>query len=317
MTEVMQTELHRHLDVSMRAATLLELAQKQGLEAQSTSLDQFKDQIYLRSPLEDLNAVLEKFTYFQKVYNHPDVIERFAFESIEDCYVEGTRAIEFRYSPSFVSGLSKISWDEALDAIHRGLARGIKKYPEMRAGLICIASREYGADQVEETIEFFLRKRDQFIGIDLAGNEDQYPCRLFEKSFKKAIGVRAKITIHSGEASGPENIWEALEYLGAQRIGHGVRCTEDPKLMTYLREKQICLEICPTSNWLTRAVPSLATHPLPRLLREGLAVSINTDDPGVFPVTLPHEYQVCQDQMGMTQTEINQCKLFASNASFL
>ena len=91
----------------------------------------------------------------------------------------------------------------------------------MNAGLICIASRDYGPENVDKTIEFFLKNSNQFIGLDLAGNEANYPCRLFEASFKKAQQIGAKITIHAGEASGPENIWEAIELLGANRIGHG------------------------------------------------------------------------------------------------
>ena len=149
----------------------------------------------------------------------------------------------------------------------------------MRAGLICIASRDCGAESVDQTMEFFLNHFDHFIGVDLAGEEEAFPCRLFEKSFKKAILRGANITIHAGEAVGPENIWEAIELLGADRIGHGVSCVKDPQLMGHLADQRICLEICPTSNWLTRSVPSLAEHPLPQILRAGIHVSINTDDP--------------------------------------
>ncbi len=313
----MQTELHRHLDISLRPETLLELAQERGLESQSTSLESFKNKIILRTPLSNLSAVLATFSLFQKVLDHPSVLERVAFEVIEDCWNEGTRKVELRYSPSFVSEYSGLSWEESLAAFQRGLKRGIERYPEINAGLICIASRDYGVEKVDEGVEFFLKNFESFVGLDLAGNENQFPCRLFESSFKKAIQKNAKITIHAGEASGPENIWEAIELLGAVRIGHGISSMQDPVLLKYLAEKQICLEMCPTSNWLTSAVPSIAEHPLPQILRAGIPVCINTDDPGIFGVSLTHEIQVCRGKMGMNLAEIQKCHEHASQSSFL
>lgn len=314
---MMQTELHRHLDVSTRPQTLLSLAQERGLVSQSTSLEEFRRDLVLTEPLADLNAVLAKFTLFQKVLDRPEVLERLAFEALEDCWNEGTRWVEFRYSPTFVSEFGKLSWAESLSAFRRGLAQGLYLYPEMRAGLICIASRNYGAESVDQTIEFFLNNFDSFIGVDLAGEEKDFPCRLFTNSFKKVIARGANITIHAGEGAGPESIWEAIQLLGAHRIGHGVACVRDRALMEHLADQRICLEMCPTSNWLTQAVPSLAEHPLPKILRAGIPVSINTDDPGIMGVTLPHEIQVCRDLLGLSLTEIERCGEYAKKASFL
>jgi len=203
----MQTELHRHLDVSIRTETLLELAQKQGIEAQSTSLEAFRQKLIMTKPLADLRAVLAQFSLFQKVLDRPEVLERVAFEGVEDCWNEGTRKAELRYSPSFVSEYSQLSWEDALHALQRGIDRALSKFVGMKAGLICIATRDFGVEKVDETVSFFLAHSDRFIGIDLAGNEAQFPCHLFQNSFKKAIQQGAKITIHAGEAAGPENVW--------------------------------------------------------------------------------------------------------------
>jgi len=313
----MQAELHRHLDVSLRSETLLALAQERGLEAQSTSLEAFQDKLLLRKPLKDLTQVLAQFTLFQKVLDRPDVLERVAFEVLEDCWFEGTFKAELRYSPHFVGQYSGLSSQESLAAFHSGIQQGLYQYPGMSAGLICIASRDYGPESVDQTVEFYLKNQDSFIGLDLAGNEAQFPCRLFESSFKKARQKGANITVHAGEACGPENIWEAIELLGAQRIGHGVTCVRDPKLMEFLRDKKICLEMCPTSNWLTQAVPSLREHPLPQILRAGVPVCINTDDPGIFGVSLPDEIEICQSQMGLSLDEIDQCMKYAWSHSFI
>lgn len=313
----MQTELHRHLDVSLRLTTLLRLAQERGLEAQSTSLEAFRDKIVLKKPLNDLAEVLATFVLFQKVLDRPEVLEQVAFEVIEDCYREGTRKVELRFSPSFVSEFNGLSWDDVLAGFERGKERALAKYPDMKAGFLCIASRDYGVEPAEKTVEFYLRNKHRLAGLDLAGNEIGFPCRLFEPAFKSAKAQGARITIHSGEADGPENMWEAIELLGAERIGHGIACVKDPELMNYLAKHSICLEMCPTSNWLTRATPSFETHPLPQVLRAGVPVSINTDDPGVFGVTVPDEIRICREKMGMTAEEIQLCQQHASRASFL
>ena len=313
----MQSELHRHLDVSLRLSTLLRLAQERGIEAESTSLARFAEKIQLRKPLNDLSTVLATFVLFQHVLDRPDVLEQVAYEVVEDCWLEGTRLVELRFSPSFVCQLSKLRWIDALDGFHAGMTRALAKYPEMKAGLICIASRDYGPDAVEETIEFFLKNRDRLIGVDLAGPEIEFPGRLFEKSFARALDAGAAITIHAGEAAGPDSIWEAIDHLGARRIGHGISAILDPTLMEQLRIRGICLEMCPTSNWLTQAIPTFAAHPLPHVLRAGVPVCLNTDDPAVFATSMPQEIEVCRKHLGMTQAEIETCFEHGRKSSFI
>ncbi len=313
---MIQTELHRHLDVSLRPETLLELLKERGLEAQSTSPEAFRDKLILKAPMSDLGAVLRSFGLFQQVFDRPDVMERVAFEVVEDCWREGTRQVELRFSPGFACELSKLPWRDALDGFETGMNRAISKYPQMKAGLICISSREYGTEGAWETVEFFLANRERFLGLDLAGDEARYPARAFSDPFKKAKKEGARITVHAGEASGAETVWEAIEDLGAERIGHGVASINDAKLMEYLKKNDICLEICPTSNWLTQAVPSFEAHPLPLLLRAGVPVSINTDDPGMFGATLQDEIRICRERLGMSQAEINRCFEHAQRCSF-
>ncbi len=312
-----QTELHRHLDVSIRPSTLLELAQERGLQPQSTSIESFREKLILTEPLSDLASVLSTFTICQQVLDRPDVLARVAEEAIEDIYSEGTRKVELRFSPSFVCEFSKLAWEDCLLGIEEGIARAKAKLPEIQTGLLCIASRDYGSQSVDQTIEFYLKNQDRMVGLDLAGNEVDFPQSLFRKSFMRAADRGARITIHAGEATGPETIWEAIEDLGAQRIGHGIACIQDPKLMEYLAKKQICLEMCPTSNWLTGVVPSLREHPLPQVLRAGVPVCINTDDPTLFGNTLPIESKICIEQMGMTPAEVQACHSHADRASFI
>ncbi|MGZ3689216.1 MAG: adenosine deaminase, partial [Bdellovibrionota bacterium] len=195
----LQTELHRHLDVSTRPSTLLEILKAQGDAAQSTSLEAFKKKVCIREPMGNLETVLAQFTVFQKALMRPENLERIAYETLEDCVADGTRKVELRFSPSFVCEHSELSWDEALDAFERGLKKALAKFPDVQAGFLCIASRDYGVDVVDETVEFFLKHRTRFAGFDLAGNETEFPCRLFEQPFKKLRAAGAKITIHAGE----------------------------------------------------------------------------------------------------------------------
>ena len=315
---VRQTELHRHLDVSIRSATLLEFLKQQGLEPESTTLHLFQPRVWLKRPMSDLPSVLNLFQTFQKVFRSPEICSRVAYEVVEDCFHEGTRRVELRYSPGFVSEFTGLDWQAALDGFHDGLVRAIRDLPDrMEAGLLCIASRDYGVEAASKTVQFFLRNQDKFVGMDLAGNELNWPTELFRDAFRPARDAGARLTIHAGEASGPDQMWEAIEGIGATRIGHGVACVRDPRLMEELARRAICLEICPTSNWLTQCVPSIEEHPLPRILRAGVPVCVNTDDPGVFDVTLPSEMELCRTRMGVTESEVKQLLAHAWNYSFL
>ncbi|HUP58066.1 MAG TPA: adenosine deaminase [Bdellovibrionota bacterium] len=311
-----QTELHRHLDISLRLTTLFRLVKERSIVPDSMTLEQFREKIILTKPLTDLAAVIETFSIFQQIYDKAEVLETVSYEVVEDCWNEGTRKAELRFSPSFISRVSGMSWDLALASIQKGVARALAKYPGMKVGLICIATREF-SPEVGKTVDFFLNNEKSFVGFDLAGNEANFPSRHFKDTFKPLRDRGSRITVHAGEAAGPENVWESIELLGAQRIGHGIASIQDAKLMDFLAKHSICLETCPTSNWLTQCVPTLEAHPLPRLLRAGVPVSLNTDDPGVFAITLPSEMEVCRRQMGMTEAEIQACMAHADRASFI
>jgi adenosine deaminase len=307
MTKVVQTELHRHLDVSTRVETLYELAVERGFEAQSTSLSSFREKVLIRKPMTDLRHVLDQFTLFQRVLDRPEILERVAFEAAEDVYREGTRRVEFRFAPSFVCEKKSLTWNEALESFERGLARARQKYADLETGLICIGVRDFSVEEVAQTADFFLENQKHFVAFDLAGNEDKNSPKVYASIFKRLQAAGANITVHAGEGAGAENIWEAVDILGAKRIGHGIRSIEDPKLVEELARRKICLEICPTSNWLTRCVTDLRHHPLPKILRAGVPVCINTDDPGIFGVTMSGEVEICKKQMGLTDSEVTKC----------
>lgn len=311
------TELHRHLDASVRIRTLWELSQKQGHIGLSTSFNSFKRKTQIKKPLKNLKEVLDRFVVLQKIFVRPEVLERIAFEATEDCHFEGIRKAEFRFSPSFISEIHQLTWGEILDAFEKGVHRALETYPDMKVGLICIASRDYGLQSVEETIDFYIKNKKRLIGLDLAGNEVAYPAKMFQKSFQKAKRCGANITIHAGEASGPESVWEAIEFLGASRIGHGIGSINDISLVKYLAKNEVCLEICPTSNWMTSVVSRLKLHPLRDFLRNKVPVTINTDDPTLFGNSLPGEIHLCKKILHLTNPQIRKCFENANKYSFI
>jgi adenosine deaminase len=305
-----QTELHRHLDASFRLSTLLELRQERGLEGRSTSLAAFADRVVLRRPMRDLAEVLDRFTLLQAVFDRPEVLRRLALECVEDVAAEGTRVVELRYSPGFVAERHGLDWEECLAAIRAGLALARQRFPEVTVGLICIATRDYGPEEAARTAAFYAAHLDDFVGFDLAGNEIGFESRRFAPVVAPLHALsdpRVRVTVHAGEAAGPDNVWESIELLGARRIGHGVRSLEDPQLLDALVERQICLEVCPTSNWITRCAASLAAHPIRPLVEAGVPVSINTDDPVIFGNTLPGELALCRDEIGLTAAQLQAC----------
>lgn len=301
------TELHRHLDVCTRVSTLHELARAQGIGRAQVDLAEFTRRALITQPMSDLGTVLAQFQIFQRVLQTPCILKRVAFEACEDLYREGVRYAELRFSPSFVAEDSSLKYWEILEGFEAGIAQAKAIYPDLQTGLICIASRDYGTDSVAQTVEFFLQNDHRLVGLDLAGDETAWPNEKFEAAFTPARKKGANITVHAGESTDARAVWIAIERLGAKRIGHGVRSIDDPSLVRYLAQNQICLEQCPTSNWLTRCTPQLKEHPLPQLLRAGVPVCINTDDPGIFALSLPGEVEVARKQMGLTDGEIRQC----------
>lgn len=311
-----RTELHRHLDASFRASTLAELIKRFEIDAPFSSEKDIREKFWLTRQMTSLKEVLDCFVLFQKVLRTQDVLERLAREAIEDAKNEGIQHIEFRYSPTFVSEYSKLPWHKTLEALQRGLKEGCEK-TGVQAGLICIVSRGYGHELAQKTVEFALERKRDFIGLDLAGIEDGFPCRLYAKLFREAFDAGIPITVHAGEATGAENVWEAIDLLGARRIGHGTRSIEDPELLRRLARDQILLEVCPTSNFITRTVDRFEDHPLPRFLDAGIPVSISTDDPGIFGVTLDDEYQRCKKFLGMSNSDLRKIDEYALAHSFL
>jgi aminodeoxyfutalosine deaminase len=154
------------------------------------------------------------------------------------------------------------------------------------------------------------------ISFGLGGPEAGVPRAQFQPYFDQARAIGLHSVPHAGETTGPETIWDSIRLLGAERIGHGTSAVNDPELLDYLRENLIALEVCPTSNVATRAVPSLAEHPLPRLAEAGVLVTVNSDDPPMFSTTLNNEYAIAAELLGLDRSGLAELAKAAVTASF-
>jgi adenosine deaminase len=313
-----KVELHRHLECSMRLSTIKELAALQGipLPADEKALKEF---LLVMEPMRDLESVLRKFLTTQKVLSSKEILTRITSEVIEDASNEGIRILELRYAPTFVEmGHEHLSFED----IHLAILKGIEqvKHLPIAVGLIATVQRILSVREAERVSDFAIEHKDTFLALDLADNEIGFNCLPFAPAFVKAKKAGLKITVHAGESPSPDaskSVLDSIEYLLADRIGHGVQVYHDPRAMDVLRQKSIPLELCPTSNWLTNAVPSLEQHPFRFLMENDVPVTLNSDDPGVFNIDLTNEYQVLHDLHGFTEAEFDRINDTAAAASFI
>lgn len=317
---IKKVELHRHLEGSVRFSTLIELAKNKKLTLPFDDTQKLKNSLLVLEPMKDLASVLNKFWTTQSLLDSEAVYERLAFECCEDAYTEGVRLLELRYSPSFATtNHPQLTFDK----IHRGILTGIdrakKKYP-MGVGVIGIIGRTLPLKEAQHSFDFIFEHKKTFIGIDLADNEDGFDCKLFSRLFEKARDGGLRITIHAGEinsARAEHNVIDAIDCLNAERIGHGVQIYKNNKIMDYVKSKNIALELCPLSNWLTNAVSSHAHHPFRKLMEYGIKTTINSDDPGIFGSSLLNDYELLAEYQNFTETDFKLCNQNAFDACFI
>jgi adenosine deaminase len=314
-----KVELHRHLDCSMRWSTFTELAPQCGLEWPSTPLEQ-RSKYLIHQPMKDLQSVLQKFLSSQKVLASEEILTRLAFEVCEDAYNEGIYWLELRYAPTFiVEGHHNLTFESIHLSLLKGVEMAMAKYP-LAVGLIAIIQRVKSLQLAQRVCDFAIDHKESFIALDLADNEDGFEPKPFAPLFEKAKKHGLHITIHSGEtpdSRAPLWIKDSIELLGAERIGHGVQVIRSPEMMTYLKEKQIPLEVCPISNWLTQAFPDFSTHPARKLYDFGIPITINADDPGIFATTVNDDYEVLHRYHDFSLEDFRICNQTALKHSFL
>lgn len=310
-------ELHLHLDGSLRPETVWELAKEQGITLPAKTLEEAQAKMRVPEDCKTLEEYLERFDLPLLVLQKADALERVAFELVEDLAKEGVDYAEIRFAPqlSVAGGLTQ---DQVTEAAVRGVKRGMERYPQIRAGLIlCCMRGDKNLNFNLETVETAKKHLgDVVCAVDIAGAESLYPTELFKPVFDKVREYRIPMTIHAGEAAGPDSMWTALSY-GTKRIGHGVAAVKDPKLVEKLIEDGVTLEVCVTSNYHTKVVNSITEHPIRRLFDAGVRVTVNSDNMTASNTDLCKEIRILKDVLGFTDGEIEKMEEYAYEARFL
>jgi adenosine deaminase len=310
-----KTDLHVHLDGSVRPATLVDLAAERGVALPETDPAALAAHMDVQGA-RDLLDYLSRFDITLSVMQDAPALERIAFELAEDAAAESIRYMEVRFSP-VLHIQDDINLEEVVDATLRGLRLAEAEHP-IRTGLIVCGIRNMSPrtslELADLTVQF---KHHGVVAFDLAGAEYNNPAKMHREAFYRIGNANVAATIHAGEAYGPESIHQALHYCNANRIGHGTRLFEDPDLMQYVNDFRIPLEICLTSNVQTRAVEGFASHPLRLYYDEGLVVTLNTDNRLMSATTVTDEYWRAHQHLGFTWDELARIAVYGFESAFL
>ncbi|MFC4062016.1 adenosine deaminase [Planomonospora corallina] len=309
-----KAELHVHLIGSASVPTVLELARRHPggrvptTEKELRAFYAFRDFADFARVYGTVNALVRE----------PEDVATLVTGLARDLAGQNGRYAEVTVTPyaHHVVGMPRRAVTEALDLA----ARQALDEHGVRIGYIFDIPGEFGAEAARITLEHALTEPPQaLVAFGLAGIEQErvHHRDAFRDAFRAARAAGLHSVPHAGEMTGPETIWEAVEHLGAERIGHGISCLDDPRLVARLRAERIPLDVCPTSNVRTGQVARIEDHPLPRLLAEGLTVTLGSDDPPMFATTLTNEYRVAADVFGLDRHALASLAGNAVTASYL
>ncbi|MGH9684966.1 MAG: adenosine deaminase [Candidatus Acidiferrales bacterium] len=305
-------ELHCHLDASVRVATVAEIG-RELLIALPHSLE---DALVAPETCKNLADYLCRIDLALEVMQRPQELRRIARELVEDFAADGVIYGEVRFAPQLHLRRG-MSLQEVVDAVHAGLADGESRY-NVRTGLILCCIRHEPASRSLEIAQLAVdnARAGKVCGLDLAGDEARYPGAPHARAFELARRAGLHRTVHAGEAAGAPSIDEALTTLFAERIGHGVRIEERADVVNRVRSHSITLEMCPKSNVQTRAVDTFEHHPISRLLRQGLRVTVSTDGRTISATSVTGELARLFAQSGWGLAEFWRCQRNAADAAF-
>ena len=369
LQDLPKTDLHLHLDGSLRPETLLELADAQGVRLPARSVKGLYRKVF-KFRYQDLPDYLQGFAYTCAVMRDPESMERIAFELCEDSFEEGVRYLEIRFAPQLHTGGEMKTVQQVLKAVSRGIRKAERKWnrraavregrePAYRAAIIVCAMRFFAApfsptykamfeafgDLNEDHLFGLASKalvgaaveaRDSLglpvVGVDLAGAERGFPAKTHHAAFQLAHDAFLGKTVHAGEDYGPESIFQALTDLHCDRIGHGTwlfhaRHISDPsiedrkgyvdRLVQYIADRRITLEVCLTSNQQTAPkLADLRRHPYRRMLQSRLSTTLCTDNRLVSRTTVCREYRLAVDNFRLTPAQLSEQLVYGFKRSF-
>lgn len=313
-----KVELHRHLEGSIRLSTLLDVAREYDIPLPANDMNRLRPYVQITDDDESNFAVfLGKFNVLRQFYRSMEIVRRLTREAVEDAARDNVRYMELRFTPHALARLEGLPYDEVIGGVAEEVERAQRDF-NILVRLIVSVNRHESVEIAETVVDTAITLCDQgIVGVDLAGLEVGHSARPFRTLFHRAQAAGLHLTVHAGEWDGPENVRDAVIHLGARRIGHGVRSIEDSEVVQLLREQQVALEVCPTSNIHSGVIHRLEHHPLPDLFYLHVLTTINTDDPSLSNITLTDELALAHAGMGMSLDVIKQNILNAAHVAFL
>jgi adenosine deaminase len=307
-----KVELHVHLEGSIRPATLLTLAQRNGVRLPADDLEGL--QTFYR--FTDFGHFISTYMLISSCLKTVSDFELIAYEFGADMNRQNIRYAEVTFTPHTNVTNTGLSFEAIMEGLNEGRARARADFG-IEFGWVLDIVRDLPDTRIQ-VAEWAATARGQgVVGFGLGGTEREYPPEWFADAFELAREAGLHSVPHAGETAGPDSVWGAIRSLKAERLGHGVRSIEDPALVDYLGQHQIPLEVCPTSNLCLGIYPSYQTHPIRLLMEKGLYITVNSDDPPMFNTDLNHEYKALVDNLSFSQSDLEKLSLNALNASYL
>ena len=311
-----KTDLHLHLDGSLRPRTVWELAQEQGVRLPAKTAGELARKLVAGPQVKSLGDYLRTFDITLSVLQVPDALERVSYELAEDCAAENVRHMEVRYSP-ILHQAQGLKLPAILEPVLAGLKRAEREF-RLSTGVIICGMRNISPRRSLELAKLAVAYKDRgVVAFDLAGEEKDHPAKDHQRAFRLIADHNLASTVHAGEGFGPPSIAQALHDCGAHRIGHGTRLREDTGLLHYVNDHRVPLEVCLTSNVQTRAVKSLKDHPFRQYLDMGLRVTLNTDNRTVSNTNLTKEYALAARAFRLSPYQVKRILIGGFKSAFL
>jgi adenosine deaminase len=325
--EVPKALLHDHLDGGLRPNTIIELSREHNITIPENNPEKLAHWFHKGADKGNLTEYLKGFSITTGVMQTEHALHRIAFEMMEDMKKDGVAYVETRFSPLYHTKFG-LSHDQVVDSVLRGLKDGARTF-NVKFGLVICSMRNLPPSSSLEMAKLAVRFREQgVVGFDLAGDELGFPPKDHLEAFHYIQRNNFYITIHAGEAFGKESIWQALQFCGTHRIGHGMHLKDDIMtenneiiemgyLSRYVRDRRIPLEVCLSSNVHTGAMPNLRYHPFPIFYKNGFRVILNTDNRLMSNTTLTKELLIAARRYKLTIKDIEKLTLNAMKSAFI
>ncbi len=311
-----KVDLHRHLEGSIRPDTALELGKQTGTFPAGMTMEQLAAKTLVLSPMP-LMDVLSRFDEMRRPIASYDAVQRISRETVEDAIAEGLTALNFRFSPMTLASAAGVSVQDVFQAVHDGIDEALLQAPELCVERLAIVSRGRGLEKAWQLVsELEAGAAERIDGVDFASDEIRFSTGLFHDVAQALDAMGMPLTVHTGEGVGPEAIRETLELPGLHRISHALSLVEDEDLVNEVLERDLLVEVSPSSNWYTTLVEHPSKHPAREMIDRGIRVVICTDDPTLFGIDLAHEWEIARTHLGMTESMLQRSQQWAKDALF-